>query len=72
MCPDMYNSPLPLSGVRVLAVKQYFAGPYGSMLLADAGAEVMKIELEQTKDLLTSWLGLSAEQIAELRRQRIV
>lgn len=35
---------LPLEGVRVLAVEQYGAGPYGSMLLAELGAEVIKIE----------------------------
>ncbi len=36
--------PLPLQGVRVLAVEQYGAGPFGSMHLADLGAEVIKIE----------------------------
>ena len=35
---------LPLSGVRVIAVEQYGAGPFGSMLMADLGAEVIKIE----------------------------
>jgi succinate---hydroxymethylglutarate CoA-transferase len=35
---------LPLSGLRVIAVEQYGAGPYGSMQLADFGAEVIKIE----------------------------
>jgi succinate---hydroxymethylglutarate CoA-transferase len=35
---------LPLSGLRVIAVEQYGAGPYGSMQLADLGAEVIKIE----------------------------
>ncbi|HAD24546.1 MAG TPA: CoA transferase [Alphaproteobacteria bacterium] len=35
---------LPLAGVRVLAVEQYGAGPFGSMFLADQGAEVIKIE----------------------------
>lgn len=35
---------LPLQGVRVLAVEQYGAGPFGTMFLADQGAEVIKIE----------------------------
>jgi formyl-CoA transferase len=34
----------PLQGVRVLAVEHYFSGPYGSQMLADAGAEVIKVE----------------------------
>src|SRR5260370_13264756 len=33
-----------LSGLRVIAVEQYGAGPYGSMQLADLGAEIIKIE----------------------------
>jgi succinate---hydroxymethylglutarate CoA-transferase len=35
---------LPLEGLRVLAVEQYGAGPYGSTYLADMGAEVIKLE----------------------------
>ena len=34
----------PLNGVRVLAVEQYGAGPFGTMYLANQGAEVIKIE----------------------------
>ncbi len=34
----------PLEGVRVLAVEHYGAGPFGSMHLADMGADVIKIE----------------------------
>jgi crotonobetainyl-CoA:carnitine CoA-transferase CaiB-like acyl-CoA transferase len=35
---------LPLAGVRILAVEQYGAGPFGTMFLADQGAELIKIE----------------------------
>lgn len=34
----------PLSGLRILAVSQYGAGPFGTLQLADMGAEVIKIE----------------------------
>ena len=35
---------LPLSGVRIISVEQYGAGPFGTQHLADLGAEVIKIE----------------------------
>jgi crotonobetainyl-CoA:carnitine CoA-transferase CaiB-like acyl-CoA transferase len=35
---------LPLEGVRVLAIEQYGAGPFGTQFLADQGAEVIKVE----------------------------
>jgi crotonobetainyl-CoA:carnitine CoA-transferase CaiB-like acyl-CoA transferase len=34
----------PLAGMRVIAVEQYGAAPYGTMMLASLGAEVIKIE----------------------------
>lgn len=34
----------PLEGLRILAVEQVQVGPLGSMLLADLGAEVVKVE----------------------------
>src|SRR5688500_3459021 len=37
-------TPLPLAGLRILAVEQYGAGPAGTLYLADLGAEVIKVE----------------------------
>ena len=34
----------PLEDVRIIAIEQYGAGPFGSVQLADLGAEVIKIE----------------------------
>ncbi len=34
----------PLDDIRIVAIEQYGAGPFGSMQLADLGAEVIKIE----------------------------
>jgi crotonobetainyl-CoA:carnitine CoA-transferase CaiB-like acyl-CoA transferase len=41
----------PLSGIRVIDMSQAHAGPFGSMLLGDLGAEVIKLE-PPTGDLI--------------------
>jgi crotonobetainyl-CoA:carnitine CoA-transferase CaiB-like acyl-CoA transferase len=38
----------PLQDVRIVAVEQYGAGPFGSLQLADLGAEVIKVEDART------------------------
>ena len=34
----------PLEDIRILSLEQYGAGPFGSLHLADLGAEVIKVE----------------------------
>lgn len=39
---------LPLDGLRVLAIEQYGAGPFGTLHLSELGAEIIKIEDPRT------------------------
>lgn len=56
------NGPLPLSGIRVLDLGIITAGAGVSALLADMGAEVIKVESETYPDPFRSWAGASTEE----------
>jgi len=47
--------PPPLDGLRVLDASRVLAGPYLAMLLADLGAEVVKIEKPDGGDQTRAW-----------------
>jgi crotonobetainyl-CoA:carnitine CoA-transferase CaiB-like acyl-CoA transferase len=58
--------PGPLSGVRVLDLSAYIAGPYGCTLLADQGADVIKVEPPDGDNLRQYPSTLQAENRAFL------
>ena len=47
----------PLSGIRVIEQGAFITGPYASMLLADMGADVIKVERPVTGDAFRSYDG---------------
>jgi CoA:oxalate CoA-transferase len=42
--------PLPLEGIRILDLTRYLSGPYATLLLAEMGAEVIKVEVPEVGD----------------------
>ena len=56
----------PLSGIRVVDLSAYIAGPYGCTLLADQGAEIIKIEPPSGDNLRKYPSSLASESRAFL------
>jgi crotonobetainyl-CoA:carnitine CoA-transferase CaiB-like acyl-CoA transferase len=51
----------PLAGVRVLAIAKVWAGPYAAKLLAQLGAEVLKVESTSAMDEMRAYGGVDIE-----------
>jgi formyl-CoA transferase len=73
MNPDTPAKTLPLAGLRVIEVCNVAAGPFSGMLLADLGADVIKVENPEGGDTLRSWPPISegySENFASLNRNK--
>jgi len=66
-----------LEGIRVVDLTRALAGPYCTLMLADHGADVVKIEMPGTGDETREWAppsikGVSAYYLAINRNKRSV
>jgi crotonobetainyl-CoA:carnitine CoA-transferase CaiB-like acyl-CoA transferase len=61
-----------LSGMRIVDVSRALAGPYTTMLLADLGADVIKIEMPGTGDESRYWGPPFATYMSSNRNKRSV
>src|SRR5690606_19257613 len=67
------NQESTLKGVRVIEICNVAAGPFCGMLLADMGADVVKIEQPGAGDTLRSWAPITdgySENFASLNRNK--
>lgn len=65
---------LPLQGLRVLDLSRALAGPYCTMILADLGADVVKVEPSPKGEMIRSWgpftEGISVYYLSVHRNKR--
>lgn len=67
------TSALPLEGIKVVELCNVAAGPFCGMLLADMGAELIKVENPEGGDTLRSWPPITdgfSENFASLNRNK--
>ena len=68
--------PGPLDGVRVIALTAMISGPLGAMILADQGADVIKVEApgigDHSRHVATRRDGFSASFLNNNRNKRSI
>lgn len=64
----------PLAGIRILDLTRALAGPFCTMVLADMGADVIKVEPSGSGDMIRTWgpydRGVSAYYLSGNRNKR--
>ena len=65
-----HETPGPLAGLRVLELGQLIAGPFATRILADFGAEVIKVEPHQGDPLRTWGMPTEAGSLWSLTQSR--
>ena len=63
----------PLKGIKVLDLSRVLAGPYCTMMMADFGADVIKIEPPKVGDdsrAFTPFLGTESAYFMSLNRNK--
>ena len=66
----MTTAPLPLNGIKVLEFCQTIMGPTAGLLLADLGADVIKIEPAPNGDKTRKLSGFAAGFFAGFNRNK--
>ena len=68
--PSVDDSALPLAGLRVLDLTQAWIGPFATLIFADLGAEVVKIESHKRPDV---WRSASPNPVAlaEIKAEKV-